>query len=66
MDVSVSFEGRKRKVKLPATATIRDAIDAVDANEQTVIVKLNGKIAHCRKRVSQGGKVELVSIIYSG
>ena len=66
MDVSVFVEGKKRKVKLPAGAAINDAIAAVDANKQTVIVKLNGKIAHSRTRLTQGDKVGLVGIINNG
>lgn len=66
MDVSVLVEGKKRKVTLPAGATIKTAIDAVDANEQTIIIKLNGKICHSRTKLSQGDKVELIGIIYGG
>jgi len=66
MDVSVLVAGKKTKVKLPAGATIKTAIDAVDANEQTIIVKLNGKIAHSRAKLSQADTVELIGIIYGG
>ncbi len=66
MDVLVLLEGKKRKVKLKAGATIKTAIDAVDANEQTIIVKLNGKICHSRTKLKQGDKVELIGIIYGG
>ena len=66
VDVSVAFGGQKKKVKLAAGATIKDAIAIVKANEQTVLVKLNGKVAHSRTPLRQGDKVELVGIIYSG
>jgi len=66
MEVIVVCEGKKRKVKLPAGSTIKAAIDAVDANEQTIIVKLNGKICHSRTKLKQADKVELIGIIYGG
>ncbi|MFA6330034.1 MAG: MoaD/ThiS family protein [Candidatus Micrarchaeia archaeon] len=66
MDVQVLLEGKIRKVKLPAGSTIKTAINAVDANEQTILVKLNGKICHSKSKLSQGDKVELVGIIYGG
>jgi len=66
MDVTVVCQGKKRKVKLKAGATIKAAIDALDANEQTIIVKLNGKVAHSKTKLKQADKVELIGIIYGG
>jgi len=66
MNVTVKSNGKNRSVNLPKNSTIKDAIDALDANEQTIIVKLNGKVAHSRAKLAQGDKVELVGIIYGG
>ena len=60
------FLGKKRKVKLLAGSAIKDVIGCLDANEQTIIIKLNGKIAHSKTKLKQADKVELIGIIYGG
>ncbi|MFA5246511.1 MAG: MoaD/ThiS family protein [Candidatus Micrarchaeia archaeon] len=66
MQVTVIYECKKTKVKLKGGSTISKAIAALDANSQTVIIKLNGKIAHEKSKLKEGDKVELIGIIYGG
>jgi sulfur carrier protein ThiS len=66
MQVVVLYECKKKKVKLKQGSSICDAIAALDANPQTLIVKLNGKIAHEKSKLRDGDKIELIGIIYGG
>jgi sulfur carrier protein ThiS len=66
MDVSVAIDGRKSRLRLQKGATIADAIASCGANAQTVLVKLNGAVAHERTQLEQGDRVELAGIICSG
>ena len=66
MQVTVIYGLKKEDVRLKPGAVIADAIAALAANPQTIIIKLNGKIAHEKAKLSEGDKVELIGIIYGG
>lgn len=68
MKVTVTVNPGSKKTALGFSngATIKNAIEAVGANSQTIIVKLNGKIAHEKSALADGDKVELIGIIYGG
>jgi sulfur carrier protein ThiS len=46
--------------------TIRHVIGRLGLNDQTFIVKLNGKIAHEDTVLSHGDRVDFVGVIYGG
>lgn len=47
-------------------ATPKSVMKAMAVSDQTVIVKVNGQVAHEGTELCEGDKLELVGIIYGG
>lgn len=54
------------KVKLAEEKTIRQLLEEHKVNLETGIIKLNGKIAHPDKELTDKDKVEFIGVIYGG
>ena len=66
MKVMLSIDGKKSEVEVGEKATLRDVLKSKNINEETGLIKLNGKLCHPLNELKQGDEVQFVNIIYGG
>lgn len=57
---------KKKKIPLVGLPSIKSVIDEKKLNEETFVIKLNGRIAHPFEKLKGGDVLEFVDIIYGG
>jgi len=62
MEVVVKNKNKTRKINLKKGSVVQDAVKG----DETGVFKLNGKIAHPKKKLKQGDVVEFVRVVYGG
>ncbi|NOQ37355.1 thiamine biosynthesis protein ThiS [archaeon] len=66
MDIAVTYEGKKRKLKLDADLKVSDMLKTLDINAETVIVKVNNEVEPEDVRIKKEDKIEIIKIISGG
>ncbi|MBI5229614.1 MoaD/ThiS family protein [Candidatus Micrarchaeota archaeon] len=66
MEIRVVSNRRTRAVQVNKGASARAMLSRLGLNGETVIIKLNGKVAHPDEILSAGDLIEFVGIIYGG
>lgn len=66
--ISVQFTTRQgvKTLKLATGSTVADVIAKEQANAETFLINLNGKLAHPATTLSDGDALEFVHVIYGG
>ena len=62
--ITLTVNGKARKTK--TAGTIADVVKKEKLNDETLVILLNGKLAHETTKLKDGDKLELVGIIYGG
>ncbi len=66
MKITFSLDGKKKEVEIKTKATLRDVLKQEKINEETGLLKLNGKLCHPLQTLKDSDVVEFVNIIYGG
>jgi len=66
VSVALTKDFKKRSLKLPAGTTLEQLVKMEKASKQTIVLLVNGKVAHPSTVLKQGDDVELVGVIYGG
>lgn len=66
MEIVLVQDGRRKKLHYAKTATIAQVARELGLNDETFIIKLNGRVAHPKTRLKQGDRLEFVHVIYGG
>ncbi len=66
MKIKVVDDCCTKQLDLPSGATIEQVLKGEAVNKQTIVVMLNGKVAHPSTVLKEGDAVELVGVIYGG
>ena len=62
MEITLVQKGKAKKTSLPQKRTVRDLIKSSALNEETFVIKLNGRLAHPSERLREGDVLEFVGI----
>ena len=66
MKISLVVSGRRKAASLRDGASIADVIRKEKLNGETLIVRLNGRLAHEDAQLKAGDRLELIGVIYGG
>ncbi len=66
MHVTLKTEEKEKRVKTAAAATIADVLEAEKLNQETFLIKLNGKLAHEETPLKEGDVIECWNVVYGG
>ncbi len=66
MKVTLSIDGKEKQVSVTGKKTLRHLLEKEGVNEETGLIKLNGKLCHPLQELKNGDKLEFVNIIYGG
>lgn len=66
MKIKVVDDCCTKHLELPQGATIEKVLKGEAVNRQTVVLMLNGKVAHPSTELKEGDQLELVGVIYGG
>ena len=66
MKITVTYEGKKRKLNLDIKSKVSDTLKALDINTETVIVKINNAIEPEDTTIKEKDKIEIIKIISGG
>ncbi|MBI3587894.1 MoaD/ThiS family protein [Candidatus Micrarchaeota archaeon] len=58
--------GKTEDEGLELGTTVQDVIDSRNLNGQTLLISVNGKIAHPSTELKEGDELELLGVIYGG
>ena len=61
--MEITVEGEKREFE---GKTIADLLNAMEINPVTVVTKVNGKIKTEEQKLSEGDRVDFVSVVSGG
>lgn len=66
MKIKVVDDCCTKQLELPGKATIEQVLKGEAVNKQTIVIMLNGKVAHPSTELKEGDQLELVGVIYGG
>lgn len=58
--------GKSSRVLVPSRSSIYSLLARLGINRETVVVRLNGKIAAESEKLAKGDKLEIISIVSGG
>ncbi|MEK6843210.1 MAG: MoaD/ThiS family protein [Candidatus Micrarchaeota archaeon] len=66
MKIKLIEKGISKELKIDAKARVDTLISDLKLNDETFLIKLNGKIAHEQTALKDGDELEFLDVIYGG
>ncbi len=66
MRFRLRHRGREEEIDAKAHCTIADVLKQKNLNQETFLIKLNGKIAHEDTVLKEGDELECWNVVYGG
>lgn len=66
MKIRVVDDCCTKQLEVQEGATIEGVLESESVNKQTIVIMLNGKVAHPSTQLKEGDELELVGVIYGG
>ncbi|MBI5224436.1 MoaD/ThiS family protein [Candidatus Micrarchaeota archaeon] len=66
MKIKLIEKGISKELKLDSKARVDTLISDLKLNDETFLIKLNGKIAHEQTSLKEGDELEFLDVIYGG
>ncbi|HLC48099.1 MAG TPA: MoaD/ThiS family protein [Candidatus Norongarragalinales archaeon] len=66
MKIKFLENGHAKEISLKEPTPIRTLINNFHLNDETFLIKLNGKIAHEETELKEGDELEFLDVIYGG